>query len=70
MSEKVTYYLHTLDGEPAYFVPGQGLCFAPYFGQSAVLCRSLKQIREQQKADMAINGAGVYPRGYRRVRLP
>lgn len=67
-----TYYLHTLDGRPAAFFPGDGICFMNFYGKANPLCRSLKEIRQQQKESERIrcdcpDGAQL---GYRRVSLP
>lgn len=43
-----TYYMHTLDGRPAFF-DGEQICFLRRFGKpSMALAKSLKQIRLQQ----------------------
>lgn len=42
------YYLHTLDGKPAYF-DGQQVCFVNYRGKAAPLAKNLAQIRKEQQ---------------------
>lgn len=67
----MTYYLHTLDGMPAVFVPNVGVCFATFYGPPNKLARSLKQIRKEQKESQRIRkGDGIdtpFQYGYRRV---
>ncbi len=71
-----TWYMHTLDGHPAVYLPRGQICFAGGYGKwgAALLVPSLKQIRIEQKASAAWrvthfcnDGAKV---GYVRVRLP
>lgn len=57
------YYLHTLDGKPAYYVPGEQICFAcrspRLFGN---LCTNMAQIRKERRASRkwrVKNGLGV-----------
>ena len=67
----MTYYLHTLAGEPAGFVPGIGICFANPYGKGVELCRSLKEIRQQQRQHKELcRVSSGYTLGYRRVRTP
>lgn len=51
MSRK-SYYLHLLNGQPAVYVPGQGVCFASFYGPPNKLARSLKQLRAEQDESM------------------
>lgn len=51
-----TIYIHTLDGQPAAFYEGQGICFTNYYGKAAPACTSLKEIRQQQAEDRRLNG--------------
>lgn len=46
-------YLHTINGRPASYSPGSGIFYqgdGPYARKGAVLCKSLSEIREQQRA--------------------
>lgn len=67
-----TIYIHTLDGQPAAFYEGQGICFTNYYGKAAPACTSLKEIRQQQAEDRRLNGdfhdGLVY--GHRRFSVP
>lgn len=70
----MTYYLHTLDGRPACFVPGQGICFIMKYDRNPIVATSLKQIRKEQRDDDKIRAhlcAGVpFKRGYVRICTP
>ena len=64
-----TYYLHTLDGAPAYFDPKLGaLMFATSNGKAAPLATSLRQIRREQRIDQEHKGSTV-TYGYTRVSV-
>lgn len=70
-----TYYLHTIDGRPAYYVPGMQICYINFYGKPKPLVASLDQIRAEQKASSEWRKAQGYDHGtkdygYRRVRLP
>lgn len=70
-----TYYLHTLNGLPAVFEPGQGICFASFYGKANQLAASLKQIRAEQRESARIHAEDGFDdaqlkRGHIRVRLP
>lgn len=70
-----TYYLHTIDSRPAFYEPGQQICFAQVYGKPARLARSLAQIRSEQKKSLAWRRSLGYSHeaegyGYKRVRLP
>lgn len=45
-----TFYMHTINGHPAGYVAGTQICYAPHYGKAAVLVRSLREIRQQQRA--------------------
>jgi hypothetical protein len=71
------FYMHTLDGMPAYFVrTDRKIYFAPSprSSRTITLCRSLRQIKAEQKAsiktDLADGRQGSVQYGYVRVRLP
>lgn len=70
-----TYYLHTIRGRPAHYVPGQQICYITRFGAAGTLVTSLRQIRREQKAsikhrqDIGLDQDGSNY-GYRRVRVP
>ena len=49
MKKPKTYYLHTLDGQPADF-SGEQVCYAVHYGKPNKLATSLKQIRREQQA--------------------
>lgn len=71
-----TYYLHTLNGMAASYVPGGQICFASHGGAPVRLCESLRQIRMQRRfSEQWRAKKGYTPThpswvGYRRVRLP
>jgi len=69
-----TYYLHTLDGKPAGFYCGQGVCFATFYGKATPLCTSLKQIRKEQNWSIGYRKSqgfeDNFKYGYRRVAPP
>ena len=44
-----TYYLHTIDGKPAYYEEGRQIVFARCYGKAAPLVTTLKQIRKEQE---------------------
>ena len=68
---KRTYYMHTLNGRPAVFCEGQGVCFASFYGKPNRLARSLKQIRAEQAASRHLDdirgGEEKWAYGYIRV---
>ena len=69
------FYMHTIEGPPAYYVPGKQICFITHFGTAGMLAHSLKQIREEralsvkyrQEAGIGEDGSRY---GYKRVRTP
>lgn len=68
-----TYYMHTIDGRPAFFA-GDQVCFMNFYGKPSKLALSLKQIRkEQAKSREYRQSIGFsddhdrYRLGYRRV---
>jgi hypothetical protein len=67
-----TYYLHTINGEPAEFVPHQKqLCFIGKYGAAGKLASSLRQIRREQAINRRQNpdiSEGL-TFGYVRVRI-
>jgi hypothetical protein len=71
-----TYYLHTLNGLPAGYVPGRQICFAMHGGKAARLCGSLREIKMQRRfSEQWRKQQGYEPThpswfGYRRVLLP
>lgn len=69
--KRATYYLHTLNGLPAVYIKGQGICFASFYGPPNRLARSLKQIRQEQREsgqrDMEMGQTGEFKYGYIRV---
>lgn len=72
-----TYYLHTLDGRPAYFNGQQIASATPggYVRRGQWLCSSLKEIREQReasrkwRAQQGFSDHG-WTLGYVRVHVP
>ena len=44
---KTKFYIHTLDGKPAYY-DGTQIVFATKYGRAATTCYSLNEIRHQQ----------------------
>ena len=68
-----TYYLHTLDGKPAQFIPSQRtICFIGKYGPSAEPATSLRQIRREQAIDRAENPdtSSDFKHDYVRIRMP
>jgi hypothetical protein len=67
-----TYYMHTLNGEPAEFDSGGSIII--FAGRDARLRKDLKQIRREQavakKDDVRAGVAGEWTYDYIRVRLP
>jgi hypothetical protein len=66
------YYLHTLDGQPAFFDKYQ-VCYSTSYGEAVKLVETLKQIKREQKKSREwrrnegySDNAAFY--GYRRVR--
>ena len=70
-----TYYLHTIDDQPAFF-DGDQICFAggPYARHKQPLSLSLRQIRREQRISAASRARwGMEDwgkRGYVRVHVP
>lgn len=69
------FYMHTLDGRPAFYsARNQQVCFMNSYGKASQLCRSLEELRKQQKASEAWRKAKgldtTWDMGYRRVSLP
>ena len=69
-----SYYMPTIDGRPAEF-DGTQIVFMNVYGKPNEVCRSLKEIRRQQKQSIKWrSNFGVDPTlgkyGYFRVRLP
>lgn len=67
------FYMHTLDGKPAYYVDGEQVCFID--SRPGKLARSLDEIRAQWTASEAWRkkrgyGPMIYPHGYKKVTLP
>lgn len=65
-----TYYLHTIDQQPAFF-DGTTICFVGR--RPGVLCLSLAQIRREQKLSRIYRGQHKFEPmayGYVRVTLP
>lgn len=53
------FYLHTIDGVPAQYIPGQQICYANSTrGNGGVtrLAKSLKQMRKEQKLSLEWRG--------------
>lgn len=73
MKKQTTYYLHTIDGRPAFFDRGEQICFINSYGPSVPdLVPSLRQIRAEQKASAAWreeNFCGNENNGYDYVRV-
>ena len=70
-----TYYLHTIDGRPAFFSRDtQEIYYANFYGPAIPLEHSLKDIKKQQalsrrnRAEAGFLTDGIV--GYRRVRIP
>ena len=71
------YYMHTLDGKPAFFSkPDAKVCFmnGPYSRACNFLVPTLRQLREEQQKSVRLNeqtfGFTLRDHGYRRVYLP
>ena len=68
-----TYYLHTLDGQPAQFYDNI-ICFINDFGSAAPLALSLKQIRKEQRISAKTrkdrSNFMEFEVGYKRVCTP
>ncbi len=69
------FYMHTINGKPALYWPGEQICYYNYYGKLTPLAKSLSQIRREQKASHEYRrsyGATVDPKeyGYIRVRTP
>ena len=74
MAKNRTYYLHTIDGRPAFYVHGMQICFANRYGKPAPLATSLGQIKREQRASVEWRRAQGYDHsaeeyGYRRVSV-
>lgn len=66
-------YMHTLDGKPAQYLPGQQVQFAPR--TISRFAESVRQIRKEQIASEAWRAkrgldVGIFRHGYISVRLP
>lgn len=76
MPKQKSYYLHTLGGQPAEYIPGGQIVYASFYGLGARLCSSLREIRMQRRfSEQWRKKQGYEPTnpkdyGYRRVRLP
>jgi hypothetical protein len=44
-----THYMHTLNGKPAFYWPGEQICFANRYGKLPPLARSPRQIKRERK---------------------
>lgn len=68
-----TYYLHTLNGQPAFF-DGDQVVFACFYGKAAPLAASRRQIAKEQRKSRAYRAALHLEDGdrygYRRVAAP
>jgi len=69
-----TYYMHTINGKPAFWSENDGqICYMNVYGKASLLSESLRQIRLEQKATIAYRKACGMPEdendkyGYRRV---
>lgn len=50
MSDRKNYYIHTLNGRPAFF-DGEQICYACKYQRAGnVACTSLAQIRREQRS--------------------
>lgn len=71
-TKRITLYMHTIDGRPAQYFPGEQVCFADWRPVSR-FAASLRQIRKEQDASAAwrreqgFDEGGV--RGYVRLRI-
>jgi hypothetical protein len=68
-----TYYMHTLDGQPASFAEKDGGIFFPSGNAKVRLVRSLATIRREQNSDRewcAARGVAPLRYGYVRVEVP
>lgn len=67
------YYLHTLNGRPAFF-DGEAVYLMPFYGKPGALATSLRQIRREQQASRRFVSANFPPDthayDYVRVVLP
>lgn len=43
-----TYYMHTIDGRPAFYVLGKQICFMTFYGLANPLAKSLRQIKAER----------------------
>ncbi len=71
------FYMHTISGKPAYYAPRQQIVFAFPGGVhrcTQPLCRSLKEIKNQQRASQEWRAKHKCERtldyGYVRVHVP
>ena len=69
-----TYYMHTINGKPAFWSEDDGqICYMDAFGKASLLSESLRQVRLEQKATIAHRKACGFHEdekdkyGYRRV---
>lgn len=67
----MTYYMHTLDGKPAYF-DGEHIYLIRQFGKSKTIGKSLRQIKREQQIDKRNSESRIfdYEYGYVRLRVP
>lgn len=50
MKKRKAYYMHTIDGSPAFFSERSGqICYMNFYGKPPKLAKSLKQIRREQE---------------------
>ena len=76
-SKGKVFYMHTIGGLPAVYVPGQQICYLNRYGKWSVstLAHSLEQIKSEQKASYAWRKGQRYDSsskdyGYAKVKLP
>jgi hypothetical protein len=67
-------YMHTINGEPAYYRPGEQIVFRPGKRYAIPLVSSLEQIEDEQEASRAYRkrngyGMGVVVYGHLRVEI-
>lgn len=62
-----SYYMHTLNGKPAYFDPKQEIILFMRGGKANPLANSLRQIKRERKIDPS---SREFRPDYRRVCLP
>lgn len=76
MSDRKSYYIHTLNGKPAFF-DGDQICYATIYQRAGnVACKSLQQIRREQvkserwRYEMFGEQATRHQYGYVRFTVP